>query len=417
MDILIETLLLENNDLVGEMPSQICSLVTRGHLTTLTSDCTQNKVYCSCCINCPNQMPDFTPDDGHYNLTPSQTLVLNKLKQLSGESAVTTEGTPQYQAAQWIMKVDEMDLDANSPNLYQRYTLAMLHFMMPETHKCYDMQKDEDECDWESKSFAGVTWQRISCDSADHVKYLKLDGCELNGPIPPEIQALSHLDYLDLSKNKLTGQVPLAYQNLHKLVHMYLDETLLTGDVPDAVCQLRVRAELLSFVTDCLPGDRSVNCDCCTNCPLEEEDDVPEDYLESLDSRELAIMNKLKVISGDAVAVVGTPQHNAAHFIMKVDSLKLTANDEFLYQRYVVTLLGEMSGSLYPCFERVSGISECNWLSNGGGGMTWERIACDSLGVVEYLKLGMYIHSFSILFLLCSANSKQLRAHSIFTLC
>jgi hypothetical protein len=362
-------------------------------------------------------MPDFTPDDGHYNLTPSQTLVLNKLKQLSGESAVTTEGTPQYQAAQWIMKVDEMDLDANSPNLYQRYTLAMLHFMMPETHKCYDMQKDEDECDWESKSFAGVTWQRISCDSADHVKYLKLDGCELNGPIPPEIQALSHLDYLDLSKNKLTGQVPLAYQNLHKLVHMYLDETLLTGDVPDAVCQLRVRAELLSFVTDCLPGDRSVNCDCCTNCPLEEEDDVPEDYLESLDSRELAIMNKLKVISGDAVAVVGTPQHNAAHFIMKVDSLKLTANDEFLYQRYVVTLLGEMSGSLYPCFERVSGISECNWLSNGGGGMTWERIACDSLGVVEYLKLGMYIHSFSILFLLCSANSKQLRAHSIFTLC
>jgi len=395
MDLLnMKTLLLDDNDLVGKMPAQICSLVSKGQLTKLTSDCTENKVFCSCCINCPNQIPDVTPDDGHYNLTPRQTLILDKLKQLSGETSVTMEGTVQHKAAQWIMKVDEMELDANSPNLFQRYTLALLHFMMPDNNKCYDMHKDEEECDWESKSDSGVTWKRISCDNDDHVKYLKLDSCGLNGPIPSEIQALSNLDYLDLSKNKLTGQVPLAYQNLHKLVHMYLEENSLTGDVPESVCQLRDNAELLSFVTDCLPGDRSVNCDCCTNCPIEGDADGPEDgnngsndHFESLNPGELAIMNKLRLISGHALDVVGTPEHNAAHFIMKEDSLKLTANDEFLYQRYVVTLLGEMSGSQDACFERESGVSECNWLSKGLGGVTWERIACDSNGVLEYLKL------------------------------
>jgi Leucine-rich repeat (LRR) protein len=411
----LETLLLDDNDLVGTLPPLVCSLRDKGTLKTLTSDCNTNKVACSCCTNCVIQMPDVTPDDGHFNLTPRQTLLLDKLMQLSGESAVTTEGTVQHKAARWLMKVDEMDLDANSPNLFQRYTLAVLYYMMPDDNKCFLMKKDENECDWKGNYVEGIAWDRISCDANDHLNYLKLEKCNLGGLIPSEIESFSKLDYLDLSQNKLTGQVPSGYQNLHQLVHMYLDDNKMDGQVPSGVCQLRETAALQSFVTDCLKDDLRVHCDCCTNCPSPAgNEQVPGNHLVGLDSRELAIMNKLKEISGNAVADEGTPQHRAAHFLMKQDGMKLTASSTNLYQRYVVTLLGEMSDLDNKCFERQSGISECQWISKGVGGVTWDRIACDSDGVVEYLKLGMYSYFAPLLYIFFLSLSQEITLTRIF---
>ena len=393
----LETLLLDDNDLVGSIPSQVCALRNMGTLKTLTSDCDTNKVVCSCCTNCPNVMPDLTPDDG---LTPRQTLLLDKLEQLSGESAVTTQGTVQYKAAQWLIKEDEMDLDANSQNLWQRYTLALLYYMMPDNKKCFHMTTNENECEWAGDSDdTGILWDKIRCDSSQHLNYLKLDKCNLSGPMPLELKSLSKLTYLDLSENYLTGQVPSEYENLHQLEHMYLENNFLHGKVPTEICQLRDNKELQSFATDCVQGNLKVDCDCCTNCPIGNDQSTGggiggpgsgSSNLVGLDSRQLAIESKLKQISGDIVAEEGTPQHRAAHFIMKQDAMMLTATSSNLYQRYVITLLGEMGDVNNRCFERRSGISECQWVSKGDSGFTWERIACDPSGFVEYLKLGMY---------------------------
>ena len=157
------------------------------------------------------------------------------------------------------------------------------------------------------------------------------------------------------------------------------------GEVPKDLCSMRIKGELLSFATDCTPDDLKVQCSCCTNCKIDLNGG--DNFSPGLDSRGLAIMVKLKLLSGNAVADESTPQHKAAHWIMKQDEMMLTSDSPQLYQRYVLALMYELGDE--TCFER-SEVDECHWVSNGDAGVTWERIACDSNGVVEYLKLGTY---------------------------
>ena len=208
----MQTLLLDGNDLVGVMPTEICENRFSGVLSALTSDCSgeSKKVTCECCTSCGagNAGGDKSDDEPQKS---RQFKVIEKLTNLSGADLVGDESMPQYKATEWIAKEDDMELSADSPHLYQRYVLALLYFMM-DGEKCFDIISGEDECVWVSKAVNGVVWDRIACDSSGHLKYLKLDGCNLKGPIPLEIQALPYIDYLDLSNNWLTGQIPSQFQ-------------------------------------------------------------------------------------------------------------------------------------------------------------------------------------------------------------
>lgn len=202
----IEKLFLDDNQLEGQMPSEICSKET---LKTLTSDCKEDslKVFCSCCTNCPGVLPeDIESNQG----------ILNKLRQLSGHDPIEDENTPHYKASRWIITYDQIITSANSPNLYQRYVLALLYFMMGDK-KCFDLQTNQHECKWEGNPENGVTWERITCSNDQDLVYLKLSNCGLTGRLPYELEVFSSLHYLDLSANALTGVIPPTLTNIHNL--------------------------------------------------------------------------------------------------------------------------------------------------------------------------------------------------------
>lgn len=215
----LQTLLLDSNDLVGVMPPQICSLREIAALDILTSDCSVGveKVKCGCCTNCANMLPDIeeAPADTGITLNSRQLAIMQKLRQLSGDS-VSAPDTPQHKATHWIMFEDTTMLTATSPNLYQRYILAVMYYTMS-GDKCFELEPGIDECKWVAQAVGGKTWDRIACDLNKKVTYLKLDSCSMSGELPPELQALSYLTYLDLSDNYFSGIIPPSYQNLHDL--------------------------------------------------------------------------------------------------------------------------------------------------------------------------------------------------------
>lgn len=132
------------------------------------------------------------------------------------------------------------------------------------------------------------------------------------------------------------------------------------------------------FYVDCEPDNLKVQCQCCTNCLNDEdgpEDDSSGDgnhITPGLTERQLAILNKLKEFSSKVV-VDSTPQHKAAHWMMKEDDI--AADSDRLVQRYVINLLHEMGDG--TCFERKSGVDVCDWLSKDSEGLSYSRIVCD----------------------------------------
>lgn len=158
------------------------------------------------------------------------------------------------------------------------------------------------------------------------------------------------------------------------------------GVVPSSICAKRKRSDFLaSFETDCTTAALKVTCSCCTNCDDKESSSGEETLSVGLDERQLGVLAKLRELSGSAVENKNTPQHRAAHWIMKQDSMKLTANSTNLYQRYVLVLLREMGDD--TCFVLQSGEDECDWSSKNSGGEYIKRIGCYDGGFVELLDL------------------------------
>lgn len=206
---------MDHNDLIGSMPPQICTRHSSGSLKTLTADCGRSgKVQCSCCNNCASLAPVIDVNQ----LTPTDLKMFDKFKELSGEEVFKNPSSPQHRAVQWMFKTDTMQMNYDSENLYQRYILTILYFMMDdEEDKCFEIVSGTNECSWAGKSVNGLSWERITCDTELDLKYLKLNDCNLEGPIPIEIQKLSNLNYLDLGTNSLKGAFPLSFEKMDNL--------------------------------------------------------------------------------------------------------------------------------------------------------------------------------------------------------
>ena len=166
---LLESLYLEQNeDLEGQVPSLLCRHKEQGILNDFTIQCTsqKSKVDCSCCDHCNGKAHGGLPSapNVEVELTDRQKMVLDKLKIISG-SEVTELRTPQNKASYWIIEEDEGHYPAESEFLYQRYILAILHFMMKDgSSKMLNQISILDECHWKG----------IECDYGSHLLSIKL---------------------------------------------------------------------------------------------------------------------------------------------------------------------------------------------------------------------------------------------------
>lgn len=132
---------------------------------TVQCDGENSKVDCECCDHCNGVHGGIPTNNSNIDieLNERQKLVLNKLKVISGNE-VTETGSPQNQAAYWIIEEDEGKYPAESDFLYQRYVLALLHFMM-EDSSLSTLKKNSslDECNWDG----------VLCNGDGHVIDIK----------------------------------------------------------------------------------------------------------------------------------------------------------------------------------------------------------------------------------------------------
>ncbi|KAL7504037.1 hypothetical protein ACHAXN_002318 [Cyclotella atomus] len=166
---------------------------------------------------------------------------------------------PRWLALDWILFKDQMQLQSNDKNLYQRYIMALLAFSLDSLawkscgeHREFDPKfgnltgeyivenctvlditgEEEEHGVWLS-STPECTWYGAICSSDDVLRGLQLIGNSLIGEIPPEISQLRFLQFLALNGNCLYGNIPPELSSMPNLLSLELQGNGLSGSMPE----------------------------------------------------------------------------------------------------------------------------------------------------------------------------------------
>ena len=198
--------------------------------------------------NAPVIVP--TPDTVCGGLTPEEreTLIEGQLATYSSIQ-VTTTGTPQNQAFQWLINDDPMQVcPEDFLDVQQRYILAVLYYSTegdgwsncnapsaPNLSPCREGEEQRflsssDVCFW-----FGITCNRL------RVSGISIDENNLRGPLPDELGFMEQIEDIDFDGeleeglNFITGTIPSTLGLLEKLVTLDLDSNELTGSIPEEI--------------------------------------------------------------------------------------------------------------------------------------------------------------------------------------
>ncbi|KAL7478569.1 hypothetical protein ACHAW6_004325 [Cyclotella cf. meneghiniana] len=165
---------------------------------------------------------------------------------------------PRWLALDWILFNDQMQLQSNDKNLYQRYVMALLAYSFDSLAWSYcgehrefdakfgnvtdeyvvenctvlDMTGDEEQHGVWLSSTPECGWYGAICSSDDVLRGLQLIGNSLIGEIPPEISQLRFLQYLAFNGNCLYGTIPPEISTMPNLLSLELQGNGLSGYMP-----------------------------------------------------------------------------------------------------------------------------------------------------------------------------------------
>jgi hypothetical protein len=212
--------------------------------------------------NRPTPSPTKSPTDGTptdpsptpvlvcngLTLDERQTLISAQLATYSG-SRVNLPGTPQYQAFQWLLNEDAVQVCPDDfLDVKQRYILAVLYFSTygDNWNNCNEISSTNpspclagDEGRFLSSSDV-CFWFGVSCNRK-RVSGISIDENNLRGFLPDEIGYLEQIEDLDFDGeleeglNYLIGTIPTTFGLLTKLVTLDLDMNELTGSIPEEI--------------------------------------------------------------------------------------------------------------------------------------------------------------------------------------
>lgn len=169
-------------------------------------------------------------------------------------------GTPHYNAVEWIMNEDPMQLDVTDEGIVDRYMMAFLYFHSSDNgnkpwRSCNPPKEGEDDncvasvftrLDNDTITFIprpGATrwlsgrdvcqWEGIQCQGGTTVLGFELLGQNLTGTLPTELAELPLLQGISVPFNELTGTIPSEYASIRNLILLEVHGNLLTGSIPD----------------------------------------------------------------------------------------------------------------------------------------------------------------------------------------
>jgi Leucine-rich repeat (LRR) protein len=161
-------------------------------------------------------------------------------------TALTTTGSPQFRAAQWMANVDEASLPLSHDDngrFLQRYALVVFYYSTQTQsvtwkHSLNFLSK-QDECEWNFKVQQGRNENSTSdsdmgvfCNDKDVVTRIVIEDMGLTGTLPVELSLLSDLTHLVLPRNQLYGSLPQQWVELTELTHLILNQNDFVQPLP-----------------------------------------------------------------------------------------------------------------------------------------------------------------------------------------
>eukprot|EP00588_Corethron_pennatum_P016586 CAMPEP_0194303406 /NCGR_PEP_ID=MMETSP0171-20130528/1275_1 /TAXON_ID=218684 /ORGANISM="Corethron pennatum, Strain L29A3" /LENGTH=941 /DNA_ID=CAMNT_0039054301 /DNA_START=46 /DNA_END=2871 /DNA_ORIENTATION=- len=241
----------DQNDFTGSVPQSICANKGDNNfqkLNEVTADCKEPnpKVLCenNCCNNCFD----------------SSALIYTIVISISGIDAVTTPGTPQNLATDWLVKDIKKsgELDFGLCGLRQRYIASVLYFSLGGnqwTNRLNFLSLGS-ECNWSARH--NQIKRGLECSTINDTRCIDkilLDKNNLTGELPQEITELPYLTILDMDNNSISGTLPrnIGYK-LPLLKEIDLDINNLSGKIPKSLFKLK-NLLVLDIDTNNLTGD------------------------------------------------------------------------------------------------------------------------------------------------------------------
>ena len=209
------------------------------------------------------QQQPLPPSSTSSHNNDTQSMYLKIFSSLVG-SDVHTPGTFYYQAAEWIVNLDEQAIDINDPALSQQYLLALFYLTttqngQPKWRSCNPVGNNEvvnstQECIYEKlvnhsvndtfefkgfpakqwlSSSTECEWAGVICNEFNFVTKLELFGQNITGTLPTKIAILPYLQSIAFVYNKFEGTITSEYGTIKTLTNLQLHINYLTGTIPD----------------------------------------------------------------------------------------------------------------------------------------------------------------------------------------
>jgi hypothetical protein len=177
-----------------------------------------------------------------------------QLELIVGSAELNDSSTPYFQAKEWILHEDPMELLPDAPNLVQRFLLAVFYF---DSHKeadwisCNrDIEGKNETCSLQKivgispLEYEGVaanrwlsslhecSWAGIFCDELNQTRGVDLHGQGMQGAFPVSLTQLRYVQTLSFSWNNFTGTIPEEIGTMKHLLNLELHYNQFTGSLP-----------------------------------------------------------------------------------------------------------------------------------------------------------------------------------------
>ncbi|KAI2494302.1 hypothetical protein MHU86_20236 [Fragilaria crotonensis] len=200
----------------------------------------------------PTSFPTSAPTlECNISAGERAVLIENILKGVSDPTALSTTGTPQNLAQNWLINLDPYYVCPQDDKVVQRYTLAVFYY----STEGDDWAKCSAPTDFSDQTAIDVAiancpgkpwlmdiseceWAGAICNDENSTERIDIEKNELGGTLPSELASLTAMKYLLLEEGLITGTIPSELGLLSLMLQIDMNFNLLRGSLPNELFNL-----------------------------------------------------------------------------------------------------------------------------------------------------------------------------------